>query len=147
MIGLLALGFVADSLAGRCALLRPGAPQPLGAGRLWRSLAGFTSFVGHAGGPPAAVYLFGRRLEKTPFQATSVLTFWWVNLIKFPAYASLGMFTAETAKATLLLAPFGIAGVVIGAWAHRRVSEVWFFGLAYALLGATGLRLVWTALT
>jgi hypothetical protein len=141
-IGLLAVGFVAWSLGRRFGLIPLGRPQPLGAGVFWGSLAGFTSFVGHAGGPPAAVYLFGRRLEKTPFQATSVLTFWWVNLIKFPPYVALGMFTGETVRAVLVLAPVGIAGVVLGAWAHRRVSEVWFFGLTYALLAATGLKLI-----
>jgi len=146
MIGLLALGFVAYSLARRYDLLGPGRPQPLAAGLFWGSLAGFTSFVGHAGGPPAAVYLFGRRLAKTPFQATSVVTFWWVNLIKFPPYVALGMFNADTAKATLLLAPVGIAGVLVGAWAHKRVSETLFFGLTYALLGATGIKLVADAL-
>jgi hypothetical protein len=145
-IGLLALGFVAWSLGRRFDLIPLGRPQRLGAGLVWGSLAGFTSFVGHAGGPPAAVYMLGRRLDKTPFQATSVLTFWWVNLIKLPPYVALGMLTAETAGATLALAPVGIAGVLIGAWAHRRVSEVWFFGLTYALLAATGLKLVADAL-
>jgi len=146
MIGLLAVGFVAWNLARRFGLLGLGGPQSLGAGLFWGSLAGFTSFVGHAGGPLAAVYLLGRRLEKTPFQATSVLTFWWVNLIKFPPYVALGMFTAETARATLYLAPVGIAGVLVGAWAHRRVSEVWFFGLTYVLLLATGIKLISDAL-
>jgi len=147
MIGLLAVGFVAYSLARRFGAIGAGAAQPLPAGLFWGSLAGFTSFVGHAGGPPAAIYLFGRRLAKTPFQATSVVTFWWVNLIKFPPYVALGMFGADTAKATLILAPVGIAGVLIGAWAHRRVSEVWFFGLTYCLLGATGVKLISDAVT
>ncbi len=146
MIGLLAIGFVAYNLALRLGLLGLGGPQPVREGLFWGSLAGFTSFIGHAGGPPAAVYLLGRRLEKTAFQATSVLTFWWVNLIKFPPYLALGMFTAETARATLLLAPLGIAGVAIGAWAHRRVSETLFFGLTYTLLLATGIKLVADAL-
>jgi uncharacterized membrane protein YfcA len=146
MIGCLAIGFVLYAVARKTGLLGPGAPQPLGAGLFWGSLAGFTSFVGHAGGPPAAVYLLGRRLEKTPFQATSVVTFWWVNLIKFPPYVALGMFNAETAKATLLLAPIGVAGVFIGAWAHKRVSETWFFGLTYTLLFVTGIKLITDAL-
>jgi hypothetical protein len=145
-IGLLAVGFVAWSLGRRFGLIPLGRSQALGSGLIWGSLAGFTSFVGHAGGPPAAVYLFGRRLDKTPFQATSVLTFWWVNLIKFPPYVALGMFNAETARATAILAPIGIAGVLIGAWAHKRVSETLFFGLTYALLAATGVKLIADAL-
>ncbi len=143
MIGLLALGFVAWTMARKYGLLPLDRPQPLGSGALWGSLAGFTSFVGHAGGPPAAVFLLGRRLGKTPFQATSVVTFWWINLIKFPPYFALGMYTPETLRAVLVLAPVGIAGVLIGAWAHHRVSDRWFFAAAYALLAATGAKLVW----
>lgn len=146
MIGLLALAFVAYNLARRFGLIPLDRPQPLRSGLFWGSLAGFTSFVGHAGGPPAAVYMLGRRLAKTPFQATSVVTFWWVNLLKFPPYVALGMFNGETVRATLFLAPIGLAGVALGAWAHKRVSDVWFFGLTYVLLAATGVKLIGDAL-
>lgn len=146
MIGTLALCFVVYAVARKFGWLGAGAPRPVEAGLFWGALAGFTSFVGHAGGPPAAVYLLGRRLDKTTFQATSVVTFWWINLIKFPPYLALGMFTGETLKATLLLAPIGVAGVFLGAWAHKRVSEAWFFGLAYTLLFVTGIKLVSDAL-
>lgn len=147
MIGALAVGFVAWSLGRRFGLIPLGRPQPPRAGLFWGSLAGFTSFVGHAGGPPAAVYLLGRDLGKTPFQATNVVTFWWINLIKFPPYLALGMFTADTGKAVLALAPVGVAGVIIGAWAHKRVSDAWFFGLTYVVLAATGAKLILDALT
>lgn len=147
MIGALAVGFVAWSLGRRFGLIPLGRPQPPRAGLFWGSLAGFTSFIGHAGGPPAAVYLLGRDLGKTPFQATNVVTFWWINLIKFPAYVALGIFTADTATAVLALAPVGLAGVAIGAWAHKRVSDGWFFGLTYVVLGLTGAKLIFDALT
>lgn len=146
MIGLIAVGFVAYNLARRFGLIADPPPQRLGAGFLWGGVAGFTSFVGHAGGPPAAVYMLGRKLGKTAFQATSVLTFWWVNLIKLPPYIALGMFSRDTIWAAALLAPVGVAGVLIGAWAHKRVSETLFFGLAYTLLGATGIKLIFDAL-
>ncbi|MBP7001217.1 sulfite exporter TauE/SafE family protein [Amaricoccus sp.] len=142
IIGCIAVGFVAWSVGRRLGLIPLGRPQPPPAGLFWGSLAGFTSFVGHAGGPPAAVYLLGRNLGKTPFQATNVVTFWWINLIKFPPYVALGMFTADTGKAVLALAPVGVAGVLIGAWAHKRVSDAWFFGLTYVVLAATGLKLI-----
>ena len=40
-----------------------------------------------------------------------------------------------------------LAGVAIGVWAHNRVSETWFFRVTYVLLLATGLKLIWDALT
>jgi uncharacterized membrane protein YfcA len=110
-------------------------------------VAGFTSFVSHAGGPPAAMYLLASKLEKTRFQATTVITFWWVNLIKLPPYFALGMFTAETARANLILAPVAVGGVLIGAWAHRRISATVFFGITYCLLAVSGAKLVFDALS
>jgi uncharacterized protein len=145
LLGGMALGFVAWELARSRGLVAPP-PMPPAAGLVWGALCGFTSFVSHAGGPPAAIYLLGSRLEKTAYQATTVLVFWWVNLIKFPAYVGLGLFTAETALANLLLAPVALAGVLVGVWAHARVPARPFFLLTYTLLTVTGLKLIWDAL-
>jgi hypothetical protein len=49
--------------------------MPDGAGLVAGTVAGFTSFVSHAGGPPAAIFLLSRGLDKTGYQATSVLIF------------------------------------------------------------------------
>ncbi len=61
-----------------------------GAVPVWGALlagcvGGFTSFVSHAGGPPVAVYLLAQRLDKTMYQATTVLTFWAINIAKVRA--------------------------------------------------------------
>ena len=116
-------------------------------GALAGLLAGFTSFVSHAGGPPAAVYLLGQGMTKTAYQATTVLTFWAINIVKFVPYAFLGMFTWETAQANLLLAPFALFGAWVGVRLHRAVPERLFFGLTYVLLLATGTKLIWDGLT
>jgi uncharacterized protein len=145
LLGTVAIGFVGFQVAqarGLFALPRIG---PRG-GLAWGSACGFTSFVSHAGGPPAAIYLLGSRLDKTAYQATTVIVFWWVNLIKFPAYVGLGLFTAETILANLILAPLAVIGVVAGVWAHRQIPERAFFGLTYVLLTATGAKLIWDAL-
>lgn len=148
LVGGIALGFVAFQLARTRGWLTPaiGFARPFW-GWFWGGVSGFTSFVSHAGGPPAAMYLLASKLEKTRFQATTVLVFWWVNLIKVPPYAALGMFTAEALWATLFLMPVAVGGVFIGAWLHRRVSATLFFGLTYTLLAAAGAKLVWDALT
>jgi uncharacterized membrane protein YfcA len=148
LIGSIAIGFVAFQFARARGLIAPAAHHPgPGAGLFWGTVTGFTSFVSHAGGPPAAMYLLGSRLDKTLYQATTVIVFWWVNLIKFPAYVGLGLFTRETALANLLLAPVAVGGVLAGVWAHRIVPERLFFGITYALLLATGSKLVWDAIT
>ena len=108
---------------------------------------GFTSFVSHAGGPAAAVYLLGQGLSKTAYQATTVLVFWAVNLFKSGFYAFMGIFTLETLTLDLALAPFAVLGTWIGIRAHRIVPERAFFGLTYVLLTVTGAKLVFDALT
>jgi hypothetical protein len=109
-------------------------------------VGGFTSFVSHAGGPPTAIFLLSQGLSKTAFQATTVVSFWAINWMKVVPYAYLGIFSLETLKASVVLAPFALIGAWIGVRAHRLVPERAFFALTYSLLVATGLRLIWVAL-
>ena len=89
--------------------------------------AGFTSFISHAGGPPAAVYLLSKKPTKTEFQASTVIIFWAINLAKAVPYTFLGLFTLETLKLDILLSPFAILGVYIGVKGHNWLPEKWFF--------------------
>lgn len=109
--------------------------------------AGFTSFVSHAGGPPVAVYLLSRGLDKLTYQAGTVLIFWAINVMKFVPYSFLGIFTWQTLLADLLLAPFAVLGVWLGVRAHHMISERAFFGVTYVLLTLTGSKLIFDALT
>lgn len=148
LIGLISILFVLWQLAQARGLIRPYKDKlPVWAGLCAGSIAGFTSFVSHAGGPPAAVYLLSRRLTKTQFQATTVLLFWAVNIVKFVPYAFLGMFTLETMKANVVLAPFALLGAWLGVKAHHLVPEKLFFQITYVLLSVTGGKLIWDALT
>jgi uncharacterized membrane protein YfcA len=148
LVGGMALAFVAFQIARTRGWLKPAqAFGSAGWGMFWGSVAGFTSFVSHAGGPPASMYLLRANLDKTRYQATTVIAFWWVNLIKFPLYLMLGMFTFESARVNLFLAPVAISGVLLGVRAHRVVPAALFFRLTYLLLGVTGTKLVFDALT
>ncbi|MBM9594812.1 sulfite exporter TauE/SafE family protein [Roseitranquillus sediminis] len=148
LIGLVALFFVAWQLARMRGLVRIRQVEAPGwLGLLAGLAAGFTSFVSHAGGPPVAVYLLAQGATKTAYQATTVLVFWAVNLLKVVPYALLGIFTAQTLAANLVLVPVALAGVWIGVRAHRLVPETLFFAITYALLSLTGAKLVWEALT
>lgn len=147
-IGLLSLGFVLWAFAGARGWLRPPDRDPGPAkGLFWGAVTGFTSFISHAGGPPASMYLLGLRLDRTTYQASTVLVFWWINLIKVPAYIEIGMLNRGLTVPLLVLAPVAVAGVFAGVWAHRRVSDAIFYRLTYALLAVTGAKLVWDALS
>ncbi len=148
LIGGISVGFVLWHMAQSRGWIRGFANRlPPPAGLFAGLVAGFTSFVSHAGGPPAAVYLLSQRLTKTEFQASTVLVFWAINVAKFVPYAYLGMFTLHTAWADVLLAPFAILGAWLGVRAHSILSERLFFGITYVLLTITGSKLIWDALT
>lgn len=148
LIGAVSVGFVIWQISVSRGWLHIGArPMSDSAGLIAGLVTGFTSFISHAGGPPAAVFLLSRGLGKTGYQATSVLIFWAVNIAKFIPYAFLGMFTLETAQANLALAPFALAGTWLGVRAHRIVPERAFFALTYVLLTITGCKLIWDGLT
>ncbi|MBE1291484.1 MAG: TSUP family transporter [Rhodobacteraceae bacterium] len=143
LIGAVSLGFVLWQLWPRAVAQQK---MPVWAGLLAGAVAGFTSFVSHAGGPPAAVYLLSRGLSKSAYQATTVLVFWAINIAKFVPYAFLGVFTFETLRAGAILAPFALLGAWVGVKLHHAVSERVFFALTYALLTITGVKLIFDAL-
>jgi len=143
LIGGISVLFVAWQIGRQGGWIRPARDRlPGWAGLLAGVVTGFTSFVSHAGGPSAAVYLLSQRLDKTRYQASTVLIFWVLNIVKFVPYAFLGMFTWQTAAANLALAPFALIGTWLGVRAHDLVPERLFFGLTYVLLLATGGKLI-----
>ena len=147
LIGAISIGFVIWHVARAKGWIGGFARQlPPSAGLFAGLVAGFTSFVSHAGGPPAAVYLLSQRLTKTQFQASTVLVFWVVNIVKFVPYAYLGLFTWHTAWANILLSPFALLGAWLGVRAHFMLSERVFFGITYVLLTLTGSKLILDAL-
>ena len=119
---------------------------PAWAGLVSGVTAGFTSFISHAGGPPAAIYLLSSKASKTEYQATTVIVFWIINIAKALPYAFLGLFTLETFAIDLALAPFALFGVWVGVKGHHLIPERAFFSLTYILLFITGLRLIWVAI-
>jgi uncharacterized membrane protein YfcA len=115
---------------------------PRSYGLLGGSIAGFTSFVAHSGGPPISMYLLRRPLNRTDFAATTIVFFAVVNYVKLIPYTWLGQFdTANlaTSAALVILAPIG---VLTGSWLHARISDRFFFAFVYVLLFAVGAKLV-----
>ena len=148
MIGAIAIAFVVFQTALSRGWLVLGNKE-LGPahGLFWGGAAAFTSFISHAGGPPTAVYLLGRRLDKTTYQATTVLVFTFINASKFVCYLALGLFSWDMGVAVLTLAPVAIAGTLLGVWLHKLIEPALFFRLTYAFLLLTGAKLIFDALT
>jgi uncharacterized membrane protein YfcA len=112
-------------------------------GTVWSGVSGLTSFLAHAGGPPAMVYMLPQRLDKTTYVATISIFFMFVNAVKLVPYAWLGQFDAANLSTSLVLAPLVPLGVWLGLWLQNRIDTVWFYRIAQACLFATGLQLIY----
>lgn len=106
------------------------------------TVAGFTSALAHAGGPPVAIYLLLQRIDPPRFVATNTLLFGVVNLVKVPAYVSAGLFDwnlqLRLAWAVLLI-PIGVA---VGRFVVERIDREVFNRVIVALLGVAGIYLL-----
>lgn len=145
LIGGISLGFVAYQVLPLATKTRTRLPKWVGV--LSGAGAGFTSFISHAGGPILAVYLLRQGLDKTSYQATTVITFWIMNVLKFALYGWLGLLSFENALMDVALAPFAILGAWLGVRAHRLIPERPFFVITYVLLIVTGTKLIFDGLT
>jgi uncharacterized protein len=141
-IGIVSIAFALFRLKADRGLAK--APeQSLAAGAFWGAVAGFTSQIAHAGGPPFQIYVLPKRLARDTFIGTSALFFAIINWIKVPAYAALGQFTETNLLTAAVLMPLAIVSTAAGVWLIRRVPTERFYTLIYALLLAVGAKLVW----
>ena len=108
--------------------------------------AGVTSFIAHAGGPVASIYLLSRDMTKEQYQATTIVTFWVNNLIKIVLYVWLGILSLQTTVAAAYLLPFAVIGTYLGVRLNRIVPEKLYFTLIYVFLTIAGTKLIFDAL-
>jgi uncharacterized membrane protein YfcA len=145
-VGLISICFVAYMVIRS----RGGEPAPargnVAPGLFWGALAGFTSFVSHAGAPPFQVYVMPQGLAPRIFAGTAGMFFAATNLLKVVPYFALGQFSRENLVAAATLFPLAILATLAGVWLVRRVPADRFYNLVYALTFLVGLRLVWVGL-
>lgn len=113
------------------------------AASLWGSLAGYTSFVAHAGGPPYSVYTMPLQLDPKILTGTSVLFFAIVNAVKLVPYFALGQFDGSNLAAAAFLTPVAVVFTFVGAWIIRHMKAEVFYPFTYAMVMLVGLKLVW----
>ena len=144
IVGTVAITFTLHYWISRHRYRQPSLPDfPRKYGIVGASVAGFTSFVAHAGGPPINMYLLRRPLNRTDFAATTIVFFAVVNYVKLVPYTWLGQFDATNLATSAALAILARIGVLTGAWLHARVSDAFFFAFVYVLLFAVGIKLVY----
>jgi hypothetical protein len=116
-------------------------PQNVVKGTLWAAVAGFTSFVSHAGGPPFQVYAAPLRLDPRIFAGTSVIFFALINFIKLVPYFFLGQFDTENLATAAVLLPISIPATLLGVWLVRRFDPLSFYNLIYVTIFLVGIYL------
>jgi uncharacterized protein len=108
----------------------------------WCGLAGFTSFVAHAGGPPVLAYLMPKKMDKSLQVGTMSFFFLIVNYAKLPQYIAVGQFTPQVLGSSLVLAPFIPLGVWLGLKLHAKLSQKAFQQTCYVLMLVMGSKLL-----
>ncbi|NKB68741.1 MAG: TSUP family transporter [Candidatus Latescibacteria bacterium] len=142
-LGTLSLLFVVFQI-GRAVILgalskrHPGPAE----GVLMGAVAGFTSTLAHAGGPPVSIYLLPQQLPRQLFVGTTVIAFAAINWFKVGPYWALGLWRLEHVPVLLILAPLSWMGVRLGLYLNRRFTDLWFNRVVYTVLFLTGLQLV-----
>ncbi|MFO1414983.1 MAG: sulfite exporter TauE/SafE family protein [Burkholderiales bacterium] len=134
-----------ERIARRLARAHDRPPGAL-AGAFWGAVSGFTSTLAHAGGPPYAIYMLAQKVDKTLFVGTSAVFFLIVNYTKLVPYGFLGQLNGGNLATALVFAPLAPLGIWLGVWIHRRMSQRVFLNVSFAILLATGIKLVYDAL-
>lgn len=125
--------------------LRPPAVEPppsraLSAAMLL--LGGVVHGVFSAGGP-LVVWVVARRLgDKRAFRATLSALWLILNTALVARWLAVGAWTAQTARAALLLVPSLVLGSLLGARLFRALPQRAFRVVASAVMGAAGLSLM-----
>ena len=119
LVALIGLAYCADAVSKTWRTV-PTKPADLPRGIFWGTIAGFTSFVSHAGGPPYNMFVLPQRLSKMIYAGTTTIVFAAVNLMKLPPYIALGQVNLGSLQICAVLAPLAL----FGAWAGYRLTTV-----------------------
>ena len=117
-----------------------------GKGWCWGTLAGFTSFISHSGGPPFQVYMLPQKLPKTEFAGTATIVFAVINAAKIWPYQALHPYSHEVLWSAAVLVPFALVGAVCGAYLTRRIADRWFYRIVQGSLFLVSIKLIVDAL-
>ncbi|MCM2290873.1 sulfite exporter TauE/SafE family protein [Allorhizobium sp. BGMRC 0089] len=147
----LALGLITTTFAGRYFLRRlkgighdtlpARRHHPLKAG-LWGSVAGYASFIAHAGGPPFEIYALPLKLNPRSYTGASVRFFAILNAVKLIPYIALGELDFSNFKLSLVLMPLALISTMIGAAIVRRLKPETFYPLVYGMTLLAGVKLI-----
>jgi uncharacterized protein len=104
--------------------------------------AGFTSFISHAGGPLAQIYLQPQKLAPAIFSGTMVMCFAALNAIKVGPFLVLGLINTASLTVGLTLLPMAVIASYCGVWLNKRVAQERFYLIANICLAVVSAELL-----
>jgi uncharacterized protein len=148
IVGMIGLWYATDLyLKSRRKVETAPRPADIPRGLFWGSLAGFTSFVAHAGGTPYQMFVLPQKLDKMTFAGTATITFAIINLLKLPPYWLLGQVNVGSLWTCAYLAPVAL----FGAWGGYRLTKILpektFFRWVEIALFLVSLKLIYDAIS
>ena len=144
LVATIGLSYLATALRARFSRREvPARPADIPRGLFWGTLAGFTSYLSHAGGPPFQAYVLPQKLDKMVYLGTVTIFFAVVNLLKVPPFIMAGQITADSFQQAIWLAPAALAGAWSGASISRALPERVFFLLVEVALVVVSFKLVY----
>ncbi|MGL4636341.1 MAG: sulfite exporter TauE/SafE family protein [Beijerinckiaceae bacterium] len=106
------------------------------------TFSGFTTFIAHSGGPPIAMYLLARNLDKSVYAGTTIAIFMLGNFLKLGPFIKMGLDQPSTLAGALVLSLIVPFGVWAGKYLHDRINQQQLFFWSYVLLAICGTKLL-----
>ena len=140
MVGVISIIFVLVSFIQKSNIfLKPTKLK----GYFWSSIAGYTSFLIHAGNPPMNFYTLPLKLDKISFIGTMTMAFLVINVVKLIPYYYVGLLAPANLIVSLILLRLAFISVLIGYFIQKKIPEKIFFNVIYVLLFLSGLKLIY----
>ncbi len=105
-------------------------------------IAGFSTMIANAGAPIMTIYLLAMRFNKMEFVGTAAWYFFILNLIKVPFSWNLGLINGFSLPIDLAVAPFAIAGALLGRRIIPHLDQKLFERLVLLLTLVAALKLL-----
>lgn len=144
LVAVIGLIFLVSTVKSRLSKAEvPPRPADVPRGTIWGTLAGFTSYISHAGGPPFQAYVLPQKLDKMVYLGTTTIFFAVVNLLKVPPYIVAGQITTQSTLQIALVAPVALLGAWLGINISRRIPDRVFFLIVEVALAVVSIKLLY----
>jgi uncharacterized membrane protein YfcA len=140
---LFVLRYVYNLWRARQGIITPAKPQRPVQATFFGGLAGYGSFVAHAGGPPFQIYTLPLKLPPREYTGTIVRFFAILNAVKLIPYFALGQLDLTNLATSLTLFPLAMLATMAGAWVVRRMQPQVFYPFMYTMAFLAGSKLVY----